>query len=408
MLIPGDNLLGVYLPEQIAEHGKPTEEARILETALSNPIGTATLAQLVNKGNKVVIVTSDLTRPCPSYKLLPPVIAELETAGIPNEDITIVLALGTHRRMTVAEIDQALSPEIRRRFNAINHDVNDTVRLGTTSRGTPVEFFRPVVEADVRICLGNLEYHYFAGFSGGAKAVMPGCASKAAVNANHAMMAQREAAAGRAEDNPLRLDLEEAVSMLGVDFILNVVLDREHNILNAVAGDVIEAHRAGCQMIAHRGRVNLPTSADIVLAGAGGFPKDINLYQAHKALENAKYAVRDGGIIILVAECREEIGHPVFRDWMLSASKPHDNLLKIRKEFILGGHKAAAMAAIQERASIYLVSAMPDEFVRRLFMEPFSSPQAAIDKAIAELGSESKVIVLPQAVSVLPAIANQA
>lgn len=400
--VPEANLLGIVYPQAPPQREDTLDEDHILREALANPIGTPPLRKLAHKGDKVVIVTSDLTRPCPSYKLIPPVLDELEAAGIPDEDISIVLALGLHRPMTEEEISQALSPEIRGRFKTLNHDPNDTINLGSTSWGTPVELFRPLVEADRRVCLGNLEFHYFAGYSGGAKAIVPGCASKATVTANHAMMIREEAAAGRIKGNPMRADLEEAVAMLGVDFILNAVVNSEHKVLAAVAGDMIAAHRIGCEMIAARGKVKIPAQADIVLASAGGFPKDINLYQAHKALESAKYAVREGGVLILVAECREEIGHPLFKDWMLSASSPEQIMERIQQEFVLGAHKAAAMAAIEEHASIYLVSEMPGELVRRLFMTPFEAPQGALEAALSEMGRSSQVLVLPHAGSILP------
>ena len=224
--------------------------------------------------------------------------------------------------MTEEEIDRVVSPQIHRRIRVVNHDADNVVRLGVTSRGTPVEIFRPLVEADVRVCLGNLEFHWFAGFSGGAKAVLPGCASRATVTANHALMVRPGVGSGRIQGNPLREDIEEGVAMLGVHFILNVVVDGQHNILSAVAGDVTAAHRRGCEAIAARGKVKVARKADIVIASAGGFPKDINMYQAHKGLENAAYFVRDGGVLILAAECRERMGNKTFENWMLRGIIP--------------------------------------------------------------------------------------
>ena len=249
--IPDDRLLGIYSIQEDKTYIRQ-DESLILKEALENPVGSSPLRELARPGDKVAIITSDLTRPCPSARLLPPVMTALSAAGIPDEDILIVLGLGLHRPMTESEIDRALSPEINQRYHVLNHDSNDTVHLGVTARGTPVEIFRPVVEADVRICLGNLEFHWFAGYSGGAKAIMPGCASRATVTANHAMLVQAEAATGVLEGNPLRADLEEGVAMLGAVFILNVVLDPEHHILGAVAGDMIAAHRAGCKQIGAR------------------------------------------------------------------------------------------------------------------------------------------------------------
>jgi nickel-dependent lactate racemase len=400
--IPPANLLGIVYPREMDRPSEKLDETSILRAALEHPIDAPPLRQLVKPGQKVAIITSDLTRPCPSERLIPPIIAELSAASIPDADITIIVALGLHRPMTDEEIDRAISPEVHRRFRILNHNVNDTIRLGVTSAGTPVEIFRPLVEADVRVCLGNLEFHYFAGYSGGAKTVMPGCASRATVTANHAMMIRPEAAAGVIQGNPVRADLEEAVAMLGVNFILNVVVDGSHNILDAVAGDVIAAHRQGCELIASRGKVTVPHKSDIVLASAGGYPKDINLYQAHKGLENASYFARKGGVIILSAECREGFGSPVFEEWMLSAASPQEILDRIQRQFVLGGHKAAAIAAIENNASVYLVSSLPDDLVRRLFMTPFTSLTEALQAAFKTLGSESQVLVLPQAGSTLP------
>jgi nickel-dependent lactate racemase len=220
--LPSANLQAVQEPRKSED---VVDEATLLQNALAQPTGSPQLRELVRAGQKVVVVTSDLTRPCPSERLLPPVLDELAGAGIPDKDLTIVIALGLHRPMTQVELEAAVGAEVYRRVRVVNHDPADTVWLGETSAGTPVEIFRPVVEADLRICLGNLELHYFAGYSGGAKAILPGCASRATLNANHAMMVRAEAAAGRLAGNPVRADIEEGTAMLGVDFILNVVVD---------------------------------------------------------------------------------------------------------------------------------------------------------------------------------------
>lgn len=398
--VPERNLQDVILPKTEAEALQ--DETEIIRTALENPIGSLRLRELVRKGKRVAIVTSDLTRPCPSDRLLPFVLEELAAAGVPDEDIFVVLGLGLHRPMTQEEIERFVTSQVPGRIQVLNHDLENCVRLGVTSRGTPVEFFRPLVEADVRICLGNLEFHWFAGYSGGAKAILPGCASKATIFANHALMVRDGVRSARIQGNPLREDIEEGVDLLGVDFILNVVMDREHHILGAFAGDVTAAHRAGCQAIAARGKVKVAQQADIVVVSAGGFPKDINLNQAHKGLENAAYFARDGGSLILAAECREGMGSQMFEEWMLAAASPAEILERIQREFVMGGHKAAGMARIIQRAKVYLVSSLPDDLVRRLFMTPAAGVQQALDSALQELGAESRVLVLPQAVSIIP------
>jgi len=399
--IPASNLLGIFLPHKGEE---VLDEAALLREALAHPVRAPRLRDLARSGQKVVIATSDLTRPCPSERLLPLVLDELAAAGVSEADVTVVVALGLHRAMTEPELEAAVGPDVYRRVRAINHDPTDTVRVGTTSAGTPIDIFRPVVEADLRVCLGNLEPHYFVGYSGGAKAIIPGCASKATVQANHAMMVRPEAAAGRLEGNPVRADIEEGVAMLGVDFILNVVVDGHHRIVGAVAGEVTAAHRRGCEMVARRSKVSIPQAADIVLVSPGGYPKDVNLYQAQKGLDNGAYAVRPGGIIVLVAECKEGLGNRTFEAWVMEAGSPEDLLRRIQKEFVLGGHKAAAIASVLMRATVYLVSRLPAELVRHCGMVPFDDLAAALEAAFNKVGSAAKVIVLPQGGSLLPSV----
>jgi lactate racemase len=402
--VPAANLQAILTPKESLD---TTDEATLLREALKKPIGTPQLRDMVRPGQKVVIITSDLTRPCPSERLLPPILDELASAGVPDSDVTVVIALGLHRAMTESEIETAVGSDIFKRVRVVNHDPQGCVKLGVTLAGTPVEFFRPVVEADFRICVGNLEFHYFAGYSGGAKAILPGCASRATVNANHAMMVRPEAKAARLAGNPVRADIEEGVAMLGVDFILNAVVDVQHRIVAAVAGDVLAAHQRGCEMVADRGLVTIERQADIALVSAGGYPKDVNLYQAQKALDNSAYAVRDGGIIILAAECPEGLGNKTFESWLAEACSPDDMLERIQQEFVLGGHKAAAIAAVLKRKKVYLVSAFPDELVRDCLLVPFRDLDQAMSAAFGELGSDASVLVLPQGGSLLPAVSDQ-
>jgi len=397
--VPDANLQGVLLP---GHRTVPADEAALLREALARPIGTARLREMVRPGQQVVIVTSDLTRPCPSERLLPLVLDELAAGGVPDDDVTVVTALGLHRRMTAAEMKTAVGTAVYRRLRIVNHDPADCVRLGFTSAGTPVEIFRPLVEADVRVCLGNLELHYFAGYSGGAKAVLPGCASRATLNANHGLMVRPGARAGRLAGNPVRADLEEGAAMAGVDMILNVVMDG-HRIVGAVAGDVTAAHRRGCELVAARGSVDIERPADVVLVSAGGHPKDLNLYQAQKALDNAAHALRDGGALILVAECPEGMGNATFEAW-LTGGTPAELLARIQQEFVLGGHKAAAVAAVLQRAAIYLVSALPDDLVRRCGMTPFATLDAALAAALNDSGPGARLLVLPYGGSILPQV----
>ena len=200
----------------------------------------------------------------------------------------------------------------------------------------------------------------------------------------------------------MREDIEEAAGICRGDFLVNVILDEHKRIVKAVAGDMVKAHREGCRFLEKMYRRPIKERADIVVVSQGGAPKDLNLYQTQKALDNAKYAVKDGGIIILAGSCREGMGQPVFESWMREAKTPRDLVERIQKDFRLGGHKAAAIALILERAEIYLVSEMDPELVTDIFMKPYSTVQQALDDALAKQGPDAKVMLMPYGGSTLP------
>jgi lactate racemase len=382
------------------------DEAREVRRALAEPIGSPPAGKIVNPGESVCIITSDVTRPCPSAIILPPLIEELEDAGIRPEDITVVFALGSHRRHTEDEKRRLVGDDVYSRVHTVDSDPEDTVFLGMTSYGTPVNISSIVAQADRRICVGNIEYHYFAGYSGGGKAIMPGVSDRAAIQSNHSRMVEPLARAGAILDNPVRLDIEEAADICGCDFILNVILNEEKKIIRAVAGDHRLAHRVGCSYLDEIYKIRIPRLADLVIATPGGLPKDINLYQTQKALDNAGQAVRPGGIIILAGECREGFGEHVFEEWLKDAGKPEDLLNRVRQEFRLGGHKAAAIAMVIAKAEVYFVSDMPEEEAARTFMRPFSDLGLAVETALARLGPDARVIIMPHAGSTLPELAK--
>jgi len=375
--------------------------------ALKNPIGAGKLSTIVKPGEKVAIITSDITRPMPGKTVLPPLLDELSAAGVRDEDITVVFALGSHRKHTDDEKKYLVGEYVFNRIRCVDSDPARCVMLGTTSRGTPVEIFDVVADTDRVICLGNIEYHYFAGYSGGAKAIMPGVSTRAAIQANHSAMVKEEAKAGAIDDNPVRQDIEEVVRFVPIDFILNVVLDENKSIIKAVAGHHILAHREGCRFLDSLYKVAIPAKADIVITTPGGFPKDINLYQAQKALDNAKHAVRDGGIIILLAACTEGYGESVFERWINTSASPDDLVTKIRENFELGGHKAAAIALVEKKARVFIVSDMPHEMSKRLYMEPFDSMDEALSHAFSALGNDARVLLMPHGGSTLPVVSQK-
>lgn len=399
--IPDENIMEVMT----ANPSAPTlDEEEEIQRAVKEPIGTKRLSEIVKPGEKIVIVTSDITRPMPTYRVMPPLLLELYKAGVKDEDITVVFALGSHRRHTEEEKRKLVGDEVYEKISCIDGDSGDCIHLGVTKRGTPVDIVRTVALADRRICLGNIEYHYFAGYSGGAKAIMPGVSTRAAIQSNHSMMVEQAACAGNIKDNPLRLDIEEAAGICGVDFILNVVLDEHKKVVKAFAGDVTAAHRKGCEFLDTLYQKKINSRADIVLVSQGGAPKDLNLYQTQKALDNAKHAVKDGGTIILIGACNEGLGEAVFEEWMLNAQEPAELIARVKEHFELGGHKAAAIAMVLEHAEIYLVSELAPEFVRELFMVPFETVQSAFTAALKKAGPKAKVLAMPSGGSTLPKV----
>lgn len=372
--------------------------------SMENPAGTRRLNELACGKTDIVIVTSDITRPCPSDKILPSVLDELCAAGVEPECITVVFATGSHRVHTPEERKKLAGESVFARIRCVDSDPSRCLRMGVTSRGTPVDIFDEVARADLRVCIGNIEYHYFAGYSGGYKAVMPGCAARASIQSNHRFMTDPAACAGRLEGNPVREDIEEAGRMCPADFIVNVVLDEKKEILRSFSGDPVLAHREGCRFLDELYAVKIPRRADIVLVSAGGRPKDINMYQAQKALDNAGHAVRDGGIIIWAAACTEGLGESVFSEWMTGHERSADMIGRIRENFVLGGHKAAAIALLLQRARVMLVSELDPDFVRSIFLEPHASAEEALAAARASLGEDASVIIMPYGGSTLPVL----
>lgn len=397
--IPDKNLIDILIPNEVVHTLSGEEEVR---RSLSCPIGSQHLKKIIKPGEKIVIVTSDITRPMPTYVVMEPILEELYEAGAKKEDITLVFALGSHRCHTESERIKLVGEKVYNEILCIDGDINDCVHMGTTFHGTPVDIVRTVAEADRRICLGNIEYHYFAGYSGGAKAIMPGVSTRNAIQSNHSMMIDPLACAGNLVTNPLRKDIEEAADICGVDFILNVVLDSNKNIIKAVAGDVKKAHIEGCRFLDSLYQKNIDERADIVIVSNGGAPKDLNLYQTQKALDNSKHAIKDGGTIILVGSCIEGLGEKTFEEWLIEAKTPEELIVRIKSDFKLGGHKAAAIAMVMEHAEIYLVSQMEPNLVKSLFMEPYENVQSAFDAALRKKGEDSTVIVMPYGGSTFP------
>lgn len=402
--IPDHNVLDVLVSNPVAHVHTGTEAVR---AALDVPIGTPRLRGLAKPGQKIVIITSDISRPLPSYEILPEVLEELHQAGCRNEDICVVFGLGSHRKQSEAERRHLAGEAVYAQIRCVDSDPEDCVPMGVTPRGTPVDITRIVAQADFRICLGNVEFHYFAGYSGGAKALMPGVSTPAAIQVNHKLMVLPDARAGKLEGNPLREDIEQAEKLCPIHFLVNVVLDEHKKIIFAAAGDVTKAHRTACAYLDKMYRKSIPRKADIVIVSQGGAPKDANLYQTQKALDNAKHAVKEGGRIILIGACQEGLGSKTFAQWLTSAPTAHTMVERIGREFELGGHKAAAIAMVLEYARIDLVSEMDPDFVRSIFLNPRSSAQDALNEALKQYGPDATVLAMPYGGATLPVLEIQ-
>ena len=397
--INANNYLGSLRPKPVEAS---ESEDEIIERALRQPIGSKNLKDMVHSGEKVLIVTSDITRPMPSSKVLPYVIKALKDGGVLEEDITIVLALGSHRNHTEEEKAKIVGPGIyASKIQVLDSNMKVCTRLGVCKNGTPVDVFTPVAEADRVICLGNIEYHYFAGYSGGAKAIMPGVSSYEAIQANHKNMVQPGARAGNLLTNPVRQDIDQVPDFLHIDFIVNVVLNQSKKIIGAFAGHWLKAHRKGCIFLDEVYGVKLEALADIAVVSPGGFPKDLNLYQSQKGLDNAKHAVKKGGSIILCASAKDGFGEGTFESFMKNLS-PLERVEEIKRAFRLGGHKAAAIGQVQMAYQVILVSDLNQSLVEQIGFYYAKNLQDALEKAYLKQGKQAKVLLMPAAGSTLP------
>jgi len=381
-----DLVVGVGTEVVLAEE-LPAAPAGEVERSIENATGRS-LDDFAGSKSASILV-SDITRPAPSHLMLPPLIQRLKDLGI--ADLRIVFALGTHRRMTVEE--ERLLLRGCTSLPYMQHDPTNCVSLGETGRGTPVEILESVASSDLIVATGNIEYHYYAGYSGGGKAVLPGVSSERSVIKNHELMRDPISITGRL-DSPVRQDMEDAAKIAGLDFILNVVLNGKKEIVQSVAGDFITAHRLGAATVDRMYRRPVKR-AEIVVTCAGGRPKDLNLFQAQKALDNAKNAALPGGSIILVAECCEGLGHPVFERWAREATSARDCWERFGREYEFGGHKAAFLAKESIQHHLILVSALPIDRAKMCFFTPAATLEEALELARARQGRDARMLVMP-------------
>ncbi len=385
-----------------------TEPETALKEALAKPWESLPLRDRVRAGETVAVIVNDDTRVANTPFFLPTLLEEIKAGGVAGEDISIVFANGTHRLLPEETQRQLIGAEVYNKYTIINHDCRDRenlVYVGTTSRGNRVEINRQVAEADRVVLTGSIVYHFFAGYGGGRKALMPGVAGYETILFNHSLMLQEGAELARLEGNPVHEDILEAVSFVKPDFLLNAVLNEKKDFLGFFAGDYLAAHAEGCKLVDKAYGVPLPKKAELVIASCGGYPKDLNLYQAQKTLDNAIRAVVSGGVVILLAACPEGLGSSVLEEWLEKYCSPQEICEAVQKEFVIGGHKAYALTRLTETAHIIMVSDLPPALVEKIYYKPAGSLQEALEMAQGFLGKEKPTTYLmPQGSLTLPLV----
>ncbi len=379
-------------------------EREAITNSLRAPIGCPALRDCVNKNNKVVVLATDNTRPCPDDGILPPILAELEEK-LPRGNITIIVAVGLHPPLDKQELVKKLGRDIVENYNVMNHDVNQCVYIGTTSRGTPVDINTRVVEADFRLSIGFIEPHWFAGFSGGRKSIAPGVFSvrSAYINHSYIMLDHPRSISGIIKGNIVHEDLVEQARMANLNFIVNVLLNKNKKITHVVAGDPIKAHERGCKIESDIAEVKVSHKVDITITTNSGAPLDLDLYQTCKGMNTASKITRDGGIVIIASACSTGVGPEEFRELHASVSSPKEVLQKIRREEPIGVQwQNQILARDQLRNDFYLVSNLEGSVVKDLMITPIRTIEEGLEKAFKTLGNDAEVAVIPEGPLVVP------
>lgn len=395
--------------------------AEIVRQALAAPIGCAPLREQVSRGDKVCMLVPDVTRLWQSPAVYAPeMVRALNEAGIPDEDITILSATGTHRAQTPEEHVRLLGEDLVRRMRIVDHDCRDTaamVRVGTTSRGTPVLFNRCAVEADKIVSCCGVVHHFLAGFGGGGKMLLPGVAAYETIQRHHNFALNEGFGSGTNPDvrsanfddsNIFHADIVEAASMLAPCFSLNVVTG-DHGIVAAFAGHWQKAHLEACRMIDELNAVDIPRRAPLVIASAGGYPKDINLYQTIKLLSNTLAAVEPGGTMILLSRCGEGFGSEDVERQLTAYASMEEREKALRSTFSIGSYVGFLFAEAAEKQTFILVTDMDAACFARTGIIAVRTLDEALDEARCRNGGSlsMKTILMPHGATTLPRLPRE-
>jgi len=400
----------VLKPRQSAT---PLEENLELQRALLNPIGSRKLSQIASAGDSVAIVVNDLTRPIPSDKIVPLLLKELSCVGVQKEHVSIVVATGVHRSCRKEELSRMLGKAAEQNVTIENHDcrnVDGLVNVGKTRGGVPVIVNRTFGEADIKILTGMVSPHHVAGYSGGRKSVMPGVAGLDALRIHHSQRFRPIGPAmGLLEGNRFHREAEEAAEIAGVDFIVNVVLNSNRQLVKATAGDMKESWQAAVSASEALCQIDVAEHADIVVTSPGGYPKDVNLWQSQKAISSAEVVVREGGTIILVAECEEGFGEYTFAKFFERTTSARDVIDEFnRRGYEPGLSKAFMYARALERAEIIVVTdKMSDAELAKIYTRRANSIDDALEMGKSRIGGTAKIAVMPHATEIVPVVTEQ-
>lgn len=396
-------------------HAKPTKAlvdyAGEILKVLKSPINSPSFYDLFKKGDKVALVVSDYTRASYNfYKFTPILLNELNKLGIPDEDITIIMSNGDHRAQTREQQLLVVGEEVLNRVKVYDHDcmADDLVDLGLTSRGTKVLLNPMVYEADKVIVTGGICYHLLAGFGGGRKSIAPGISGYQTIQENHGLALKLKdgelIGCGSLENNPVNQDMVEITQMVKPDFLLNVVVNEKKEFIGIVAGHWHDAFIQGTKIVEESFGIPIKEKGDVVVVSCGGFPKDVQLYQSIKALDNAAYAVKDGGSIILVSECSDGPGPDSYLIWFNHAT--YEKMQQaLYQNFTMPGFVALRTAEIIKNNTVYLVSSLDEKLVKRIGMKPVNSVQEALD-LIAKEKAIQNVQIMPFGALTVPKVTS--
>ncbi len=377
-----------------------------VQLALSSPLGIINPFSSVTRKTRVAITINDKTRPVPNAVLLKPLLSKLNQIGVPDTNITLFIASGTHVPMEPEEFDLLLPYEVHCRFKILPHDcddLNNLCEIGKTSRGTPVSVNREFYNHDLKIVVGDIELHHFAGYSGGVKSGAIGMCSRSTINTNHRWLTDKDSRMGEFVHNPLRQDIEEIGKMIDIHLALNAVLNEEKEILEVFFGDPVQVMQEGIKVVNEISRVEIDGKYDVVIASAGGYPKDINLYQSQKAMTHASFFCKQDGTILLFAECREGVGSDGYLEFMKDVTTIDEVFEKFSQQgFSVGPHKALQIARILENHHIYLCSSLSEDQVSKLLLVPFDQ---GIFRSLLQvmISNQCSIAVLPHATACIPA-----